>query len=484
MDRLDLDKLSEEKKVRILLIHPPWGDVYGNYAPAARVGVLYPPLGLCYVAACLKQDGKDVRIIDAEAEGKNIQAIVSEAKEYSPDIIGITSTTPIFHKAKELGHSLKRELNVPIIIGGSHPTVTPIKTMQECSAFDYLVFGEAELTFVELVNSIRNGRTVEGIKGVAYRKNGEIIKNESRPFIEDLDSIPFPARELLNLDNYLWSVPKKGIVKFATIFTTRGCPFKCVYCAARNVFGGVVRERKVENVVDEIEQVIQKFGIKHFSVLDDTLTLNRQRAQAICKEIIRRNLDITIEGFTRVNTIDEETLRWLKKAGLVRISFGIESGNPEILKLIKKGITLDQVKEAYRIAKKVGLETRGSIIIGLPGDTRKTAMQTLNFAKSLKGCDQMYINICTPYPGTELYDMAVNSEHGFRLLTKDFSKYKRYGEPVLEVNDLNKEELVKLQKKGFLMFYLTPRRIYHNLVRAGPKAAAKNINAFFKSVFK
>lgn len=446
---------------------------------------MYPPLGVCYLASCIMQNNPDdeVKIVDAEADGKNINMVVEEAAGYAPHLIGITSTTPIFHQAKKLAVELKKRINSLIIVGGSHPTVMPLETMQECPAFDFCIVGEGENTIVELIEAIRSGDSFSGIKGLVFRQNGQIIRNQARPLVKDLDSIPLPRRNLLKLDRYLWGVPNKGIVKFTTIMTFRGCPFKCIFCSARNVFGTTVRKRDALKVVDEIEDLLRTEGIDHFSFIDDTLTLDKVQVKKICEEIKRRGLKITFEGFTRANTVDEEILSIMKDAGLVRLSFGIESGNPEILRKMKKGITLEQIKRAYEITKSVGIETRGSAMIGFPYETKKTVMQTLRFIKSLDKCDQIYLNITTPYPGTELYDMALRGEGGVRLLTRDFSEYKRYGGPVMEVNDLTKEDLIWLQKKGFRMFYLTPKRIFYNIKRAGIKAGIKNAIAFVKSVY-
>jgi len=249
------------------------------------------------------------------------------------------------------------------------------------------------------------------------------------------------------------------------------------------MFGKKVRFRSPNNFVSEMEAVVSDYGINHFQFIDDTLTLNHDLVYKMCDEIKSRGLDITWEGWTRATTINERILTKMKKAGLVRLSFGIESGNPEILKTIKKGVTLDELKKGYRIAKKVGLETRGSVMLGHPCETKDTLADTLDFIQKLNDCDQMYINITTPYPGTELYDIAKKGECGMRLLTTDFSSYKRYGNAVVEVNDLSRQDLIRHQRLGFLKFYLTPKRILYNLRRAGIRAGLKNAVAFLRSVF-
>lgn len=468
--------------MKLILIHPPWADVYGNYKAAAKVGVLYPPLGLCYLASSLEKGGHDVKIIDAEVEGMDIPKLLKIVKSYSPDLVGITSTTPIFHQAKKLAEGIKKEMSIPIVIGGPHTTVMPEQSMAACNAFDYGIYGEGERTISEFTHALEDGETLNNIEGLLFRANGKVVKNKPVKFEPNLDAIPFPNRSLLDIDKYLWSVPKKGIVKFTTIMTSRGCPFNCIFCSQRTMFGTNVRYRTPGNILDEIEHIVNDLKINHIQFIDDTLTLKKDRVYEICKGILERGINVTWEGWTRANSVDEEMLRLMKRAGFIRVAFGIESGNPDILKVVKKGVTLEQVKNAFKIAKKVGLETRGSVMLGHPYETKKTAMDTLNFIKNLKDCDQVHLNITTPYPGTELYRIAQNSEGGMRLLTNDFSEYKRYGDAVIEVNDLTREDLIRYQRKGFLMFYLKPRRIWYNLKRAGLKAGVKNSIAFLKSI--
>ena len=184
----------------------------------------------------------------------------------------------------------------------------------------------------------------------------------------------------------------------------------------------------------------------------------------MCKLIRDNNLKITFEGFTRANTVTYDLLKSMKKAGLVRLSFGIESGNQDILKKIKKGITLDEIKKGFYLAKKVGIETKGSAIIGLPYESKRTVRETINFCKSIKECDQLYLNICTPYPGTELMDMVLRGEGGTKLLDYDYSNYQRYGNPVLQVNDLGQKQLISFKKYGLRKFYLSPKRIFYNFI--------------------
>lgn len=468
--------------MKILLVQPPWAEIYGKYKPAAKAGVLYPPLGLCYLAPGIEKAGHQVKIIDMEAQGVDLASLLTTAETYRPDLVGITSTTPLFYQAKRIARKIKERINIPLVIGGPHIAVMPDEAMKDCDSFDYGIYGEGEKAFSELVNALASKKRIEGIAGLLYRENGTVVKTGPRPFEPDLDSLSFPNRGLLQLDRYLWGVPGKGIVRFTTILTSRGCPFQCIFCSQRTVFGTKVRYRHPENILNEIEHIVNDLGIKHFAFLDETLTMDRKHVEDICQGIIDRKIEVTWEGWTRANTVDEELLRLMKRAGFVRISFGIESGDPEILKVIKKGEQLSDFITGYKIAKKVGLETRASLMLGHPYETKKSALKSLRFVKNIKECDQLYLNISTPYPGTEFYEMAKRGEGGIRLLTDDFAEYRRYGNPVIEVTDLTKKDLIKLQKRGFLSFYLTPGRVYYNLKRAGIKAGIKNAFAFVRSI--
>jgi len=470
--------------MKITLIYPAYTEIYGDYKPAARIGVLYPPLGLSYLAATLEREGHSVEIIDMEAELIGKEQLEKRIKETKPDIAGITSTTPIHHKADEIFHLIKSiDKSIATIAGGPHPTSLPIKTLEENQDIDIVVVGEGEKTVIELARKIEKNEDISTVDGIAYRKEAEIKITKQREMIQDLDWLPFPARHLLKQDVYVWSVPKKGIVPVTPIETTRGCPFKCSFCSQIVVFGNKIRERSVDNVINEIKEIKDRYKITHLVFYDDTLGLNKKRTIELCNRIIDEKLGITFEGMTRVNCIDEELIIKMKQAGLNRLSFGVESGNQDILNAIKKGINLEQIRNAYELVDKHGIETRMSIIFGLPFETKETIRKTIKFMKSLK-CYQAYVNIGTPFPGTDYYEMAKHGYGGLKLLTHDWREFRRWGNAVINVNDLAKEDLIKWQKRALLEFYLRPRIIWYNLRRAGFKAAVKNVGGFVRSFVK
>lgn len=464
--------------MKVMLIYPEFTNIYGNYKSAAKVSVVYPPLGLMYIASSLEQDNHKVTILDTEVQNLSKKEIINKIKSEKPDMIGITSTTPLHHKAIELFKLIKKiDPSITTIAGGPHPTALPKESIKECLEIDIVIVGEAE----ETVREICQEKKLSTIEGICFKKNGKIILNKKRELIKNLDSIPLPARHLVDNKKYLWSVPKKGIIQISPIMTTRGCPYKCVFCSQLVTFGNCMRYRSVDNVIQEIDEIVNKYKINHLVFYDDTLGLNKKLTYELVNRIKKEKLDFTFEGMTRVNIITKELLVKLKSIGLNRLSFGVESGNQKILDASKKGITLKQVREAYNLASKFKIETRMSIVLGLPFETKETIKKTIKFMKSLK-CYQAYVNIGTPFPGTEYYEQAKKGYGGIKLLTNNWKEFRRWGNAVIEVNDLSRDDLIKWQKKALLSFYLTPGRLIYNLKRAGIKAAWVNGKGAFKSL--
>ncbi len=470
--------------MRILFIAPPWLEIYGNFKEAAKIGCVSPPLGLAYLGGAVLESGNECKILDMESQQLSVADVIEKIEQYLPHLIGITSTSPVYKNAKYVGRIIKKQFqDIPIGIGGVHSTILGKQILEECPHFDFQVVGEGEKTIVEIIRALESGQHLSNIKGVIFRKNGSIVENPLRPLTSNLDDLPKPARQLLDPKCYQHYLPGKGLISYASIFTSRGCPFECTFCSQHTMYGRKVRFHSIERVISELRDVIDNYMVKHVIIMDETMTLKKQRMLELCNAIKKAGLTFTWEGWTHAGTVDEKLLQAMKDAGLIRLSFGIESGDPQILKSIKKKVTLDQIRNAYTIADKIGIETRGSAILGHPHETRKTAWQTIKFIRSIKECQQMFLNVACPYPGTELYDCAVNGKGGMKLLTTDYSMVKRYGTPVISVNDLGPRDLQQLQSIGLLLFYLTPTRIWYNLVkRTGFKAGVINALAFVRSV--
>ncbi len=455
--------------MKILLVAPPWLDIYGDFKEAAKLGCASPPLGLMYLGASIRESGSRCRILDMESQDFSAERLLDVVGEYDPDMVGLTATTPVFGNAVHLARLISdRYPNKTLCLGGVHSTVVGKEALEQCPDLDFQVVGEGERPIQAAIAALEAGKSLEGVEGIIFRNHGKVVENPRQRLVENLDSFPLPARDLVDSSLYTYSVPgKKGFVEYATIFTSRGCPFQCIFCSQHTMFGRRMRWFSIERVIEELKYVVRTQGIQHVIVMDETLTLIRKRTLELCKAIREEGLEFTWEGWTHASTIDEELLREMKATGLVRLSFGIESGDPKILEIIKKNVTLDQIRTAYKIAARVGIETRGSAMLGHPHETRKTAWNTLKFLRSIPELKQIFLNVACPYPGTELFDYASTGRGGMRLLTTDYSKYKRYGDPVIEVNDLSFKDLRRLQMMGLLYFYLTPDRMWYNVVKTG-----------------
>lgn len=490
IEQEDMYPWEEKTKVplKILLVNPPAVVAYGSFKSAAKAAASpQMPLGILYIAGVLRETGHEIEVIDCDIDGFDAFSVVDEIISRGPHIVGFTATTPIISSAFEIINQIKLKTNIVTWLGGYHITALPVQTMEH-SVVDYGFYGEAEATVVELANLIAESNSepdlakLRLIRGLLFRQNGEVIVNEKRALIKDLDRIPYPARELLRNEKYIWSVPHKGLVPVTAITTQRGCPFQCIFCGAQTMFPGM-RYHSIKRIVAELTYITNVLGIKHLHFQDDTLTINRKKMMAMLDAIEKDNLRFTWEGYTRANALDEELLLRMQKMGLNRLSFGVETGNERILQAIKKGIPIEAYVTAYKLCSKHGLETRCSIIIGHPYETKETVKETIRFACELD-CYQAYINIATPYPGSELLELARQGFGGIKLLTEDWTEYRRYGNSVMEMNNLTVEELVSLQKWAYRKFYLRPKIIWYNVTRAGVKAAFLNGIAFFKSVMR
>lgn len=450
--------------MKIALLFPSWTGEYGIFSHFAKKASIWPPLNLAYLAAIAEKNGHEVRIIDGEVEGLSLKKTLEEIAVFNPDIIGITATTPFYHLAVELARELKAaDKNIPIIIGGHHITV--LKEKGFADPFDYAFIGEAEVSWPKFLKHLEERRDMSDVRGILLRDGGTVKSTGMQEKIDDIDSIPFPARHLLKMDRYIIGT-MRGKKNFTTIMTTRGCPFKCVFCST-DVFGNKVRKRGVQSVIDEIKNVIFDYNIRHFIFLDDTLTLDRKYILEICDMIDKEKLSITFEGSTRANLVDDELISRMAEAGLIRLSFGLETVDQEIRRIIKKEVPLESYTVANRITNKYKIETLNSVMLGLPGETRQTVGKTLAFLKSAREIHQANFSIATPYPGTELYNMAKKGEHGLKLITEDFSKYRRYGSAVMAVNDLSPQDLIELQNDGFVSIYSAPWRIIPMIKKSG-----------------
>ena len=437
----------------VLLINPP---TTADIETQRTLGLKAPPLGLAYIAAVLEREGHRVRIVDAPALDYTFQDVQRHVKLEQPDVVGITSTTPTIYDAMRTAEAVKEaDPDIKVLIGGPHVTFLAEETLQECPHFDVAVIGEGEVTACELMRAFEKGTPLKEIKGIAFRSEDKVIVTPPRPLIQNLDEIPFPARHLLPMDKYT-VLGQQTVI--GHVMSSRGCPFRCIFCSSSRIFGKVWRGRSPKNVVDEIEELCDKWKAKHIEFADDTFTLNMKRAEEISKEIIRRGLDIFWACGARVDTLRRELVQWMKKAGCHVIYIGVESGSQRILNLLKKGIRLEQVIKAVKWLKEAGMEITASYVIGTPGETKEEVERTIKFAVKLD-TDFAQFTAMTPYPGTEVYEYA--KREGL-LLTNDWSKFTTI-KPVMRTKELSAEEIEKLVSKAYRKFYLRPKFLWRQL---------------------
>nr|MDO8076975.1 radical SAM protein [Candidatus Freyarchaeota archaeon] len=453
--------------MRVMFVFPPSVSAILNI-----LGTTSPPLGLAYLASSLEKEGVKVRIVDAQALNLGFDDIEQEIRRWKPDVVGATGATPAYLDALRVLEIAKNH-GAATVAGGPHFSFTDVETLELFPFVDFVVRGEGEETMVELVNALQGRGEFPDIPGLTYRDKNVVRRNPDRPLIEDIDGVPFPAFHLLPMNRYTF-----GEHRYATVMTSRGCPYKCVFCASSKLFGKRWRGRSPENVVDELEHLAEKYRVRNIEFLDDTFTLNQRRAEKICDEIVDRRLDIVWNCSSRVNTISHGLLEKMKRAGCDSIYYGVESGSQEILDRMKKGITLEQIVRAFRITKRVGMEIIGSFIIGFPGETVDTIKKTINFAKFLKP-DYAQFTICTPYPGTELYEIIEKSEN-MQLLTRDWSEYDAL-KPVYTIKDdsyPSPSELMKWVKKAYVKFYVSLGFMFQQLKKRRLIVWKKVANAF------
>ncbi len=462
--------------MKIILVNPP----YINFEGMKESGGHTMPYNLAYLAGYLrKKVDCQIKIFDIETLGLKYKQIEEYFKKEKPDIVGFTCLSPTINHVFKISQTIKEKVdkNCSIIVGGTHPTILPKKTLKN-KYIDFAVIGEGEVTFSELVKVIKEKRAdFEKINGIYYKKNGIILKNPPRKFIANLDEIPFPALDLFNLKLY-YSAPTKKLTseQASPLLTSRGCAFDCIHCVSKSIWNRQIRYRSAENIIAEIEECINKYNIKEFNILDDNFTLNKKRAIKVCQKIIDKKLPIAWICFSRADTLDNELLSKMAQAGCKKISLGLESGSQKILNLMRKQTTVEKGEKAVELIRKNNILAHASFMFGNIGETEKTIKETIAFAKKIY-LDNATFFITCPVPGSDLYYYAKNK--GF---IKDNTPWEMFApltntEPIIIQNNLSQKDLIYWQKKAFKEFYLRPKYILRKL---------KQINSWdmIKSVFE
>lgn len=440
---------------------------------------IMPPLGLAWLAAVLEENDIPVQIIDALIEKKNLETLSKDVEKYGPDLIGITCVTHMRYDAFKTADMVKEALpDTTVVMGGPHVTFTAEDTLKNIRSVDIIVRGEGEITFPELIEVSETNGNLTGIKGISFRSGGKIIHNPNRPFIEDLDSLPFPARHLLPMEKYEFKIPFTD-VRATNVLSSRGCPFGCTYCSTSTMWGKRIRMRSPSNIVDEIEQITKKYGIKGIYFFDDTFTFQKSRTISVCNEIIDRGLDVTWLCESRADVVDRELLTKMKEAGCKVITFGLESGSQRMLNNIKKSIRINQSINAINLCREVGIKSKAFFMYSLPGETPEELEATIRFAYDLNP-DVFPFGMCEIRPGTEVEDIARREN----IIPQGYSWAKEANVvPKFRQKNLPEEEIDKIFKNVKREYYLKPSYILKRLTHIKDIATLKEYVSAVKGVF-
>ncbi len=442
---------------RIALVNLPF---QAEVASVAQTSV-GPPMGLAYLAAVLRDAGHTVRLLDANALGLSLGDIGREIVDFEPQVVGTTAATPSIGLADRFGRMVHNLFShpVPVVVGGPHASALPAETLAQFPGIDVAVVGEGESIAAPLVSTLAEGLLPERIPGVAFRTekrsgrsrvDADVQVNPQAPPVQELDRLPFPARDLLPNRRY------RTIDAWPTtcMVAMRGCPAGCNYCNVPGLAGRMVRRRTPQNVVAEMTDVSARYGVRHFSFLDDTFSTSRSWVESFCQALATSGLssEVTWSCLTRPDLVDLPLLRTMKEAGLTRLEMGIESGSPAVLDMLGKGARIEQIREAFSMARQVGLVTLGFAMVNTPEETLEDLEKTAEEVLSIDP-DFLQLSFCTPYPGTLLFDYC--RENGL-LLTTDWEEYRFLRTPVIRHRHLTDSQVVDRHREILRRFYARP----------------------------
>jgi len=472
-----LKLLSNSSKIDILLLHPPFNYKVVEIALSPEI-----PLGLACLASYLESKGITSEILDMQLYPKPYTILREVLSTRRPAIVGITSYSPTINKSYEMAKAVKEfDSQITTIIGGLHASALPQETLETCPSIDYLVYGEGEHTLYELTYNIIHNKDTQNLKGTALRQDAKIKLNPPRELITDLDSLPFPAREKLELGRYSPNLYDYLRPPTTSMFTARGCPFHCTFCSSHHIWGQTMRFMSAKRVFAEVQHCMENYNIRDFYFQDDTFTLSKSRVTELCNLIIKNRLGISWSCYSRVDTVDYELLCLMKEAGCLYIKYGIEAGTESSLRLINKGTTLKQAKEAILWTKKAGIECLGFFILGIPGETLRDAKQTIAFAKALNP-DIAIFHICRPLPGSKIYDDFKSNTKTPPLSNWEKLRGLKKYEPKLIFGILRKSPFYRLVRRANFSFYLSPGWIIQKIKRffKNPRRETNKCYAGFK----
>ena len=445
----------------------PKSDVFGAES--------FLPLGIGYIAAVLEKAGHTVKVLDLTINKVSDGDIVELVQRGKIDLVGFSAVTLTVKRAYHIAAVLKEKTGVITVMGGPHATAVPEEPL--LNNIDFVVRGEGEVTIVELCDNYKDPGK---IKGISFLRGGKYIHNEARPYISELDLLPFPARHLFPpLNLYKGQQALGNRLPVGNILTSRGCPYECTFCF-KAVFGRHFRARSVDSIISEWKHLLREHKVKEISIIDDSFTTSTERVMALCKRILEEKLVIPwcCPNGIRVDNASFEMLSAMRKAGCYRVAFGVESGSQKILDSIGKKITLAQIEAAFKNARKAGIETTAFLMIGNLEEDRATIQQTINFAKKIAPTYVQFL-ITIPYPGSLIYEEV---KRNGKLLIKDWDEYGEYDNKFcFEYKNVNATLIDEMYKKAYRNYYLRPAYIIKQLFNQNTyRYFNRRVRAFFR----
>ncbi len=437
--------------MKVLLVVPPWSFRDIRSEETRSIAGAWPPPGLMYVGAVLRDHGYQVHALEGFFYGE--EEFLDEIRRYEPDVLGIYTITTFWHKARWLAREVKRVLpRVFVVSGGHYPSALRENCLEEEPALDAVVVNEGEFACLEMVTRLAGGESLEGVPGTIVRRNGRIVTNPPRPLIDPLDQLPIPAVDLFPWKRYRPSYGQVLRLPAFQVVSSRGCTNACLYCY--KMYGRTIRTRTPGHVVNEIDHYVRAYGAREIKFWDESFTYDRARVFGICEEILRRGLDVTWWVSARADMVDEELLRIMKKAGCWCINYGVESAVPKNLETLRKNLTIEQIEAAVRLTHRLGIRTYLTYVFGTPGETYEEGLKTIDFARRMNSFYAEFFPI-TPWPGTDMWG------HGaYGRMIRPVSEMTMLQDNIAFVpHSMSEEQLARLLKLAYRRVYLRPRFI-------------------------
>ncbi len=426
----------------VVLIQPPAEVIIEQYDKPN-----YPAIGIAYIGNYLEiNEGITPVLVDARLSCFTLDETVDKIVALRPKIVGISAMTHMIHTTAKLAGKIKKKISdIKIVLGGVHGTFLPERTLNEFPVFDFIVIGEGAIAFSTLVRSLLDSQDYQSIKGVCFKENGQIINNQLGEIPDKLDELGEPGWHLFDQD------VMKQYCTLLPVISQRGCPYQCNFCS--RPFGSKVRKRSPDLVAHEIKRDIENYGDSLIEFYDETFALNKNNLKLLCNEFRKNNMEFKYICNAHAGTVDEEMALILKYSGCIRVKFGVESGNENILKEMGKGITKEKVVNTIKIFKRVKLETLAFFIFGHPNETPRSIFETIKFAIKVNA-DINAIGIMIPYPGTKIWELAKDGKCGYKRLSLDWEDYNKQLGNAVELESVSRKELILAQIIGYSLIYI------------------------------